>query len=66
MSIGDPVGENRYGGKYFLKRVESITAWVVKLWRYSNIPSGKIGQRNNDVWIIENKYLQNLRRTRYP
>jgi len=47
LSIGNPMSEDRCGGKYFLERVESILTREVKLPR--NVLLGEMYQWNNNV-----------------
>ena len=53
LSIGNPMSEDRYGGKCFLERVESISTGGVELPR--NILLGKICQWNDNVQVVEDE-----------
>ena len=53
LSIRNPMSEDRYGGKCFLERVESISTREVKLPR--NILLGEACQWNNNVQVVENE-----------
>ena len=53
LSIRNPMSEDRYGGKCFLERVESILTREVKLPR--NILLGEACQWNNNVQVVENE-----------
>ena len=47
LSIGNPMSEDRCGGEYFLKRVESILTGGVELLR--NVLPGEACQWNDNV-----------------
>jgi len=47
LSIGNPMSEDKYGGKCFLERVESIYTEGVELPR--NVLPGEACQWNNNV-----------------
>ena len=53
LSIGNPMSEDRDGGKCFLERVESILTGGVKLPR--NVLLGEMCQWNDNVQIVEDE-----------
>jgi len=53
LSIGNPMSENRSGGKCFLERVESILTGGVQLPR--NVLLGKACQWNDNVRVVEDE-----------
>ena len=55
LSIGNPMSEDRFGGKCFLERVESILTGEVKLPR--NVLPGEACQWNDNVQVVEDKLV---------
>ena len=55
LSIGNPMSEDRYGGEYFLERVESILTGGVELPR--NILLGEAYQWNDNVRVVEDELV---------
>ncbi len=53
LSIGNPVSEDRSGGKYLLERVENITAEEIELPK--NILLGEICQWNDNIQVVEDE-----------
>jgi len=53
LSIGNPMGEDRSGGKCFLERVESILTGGVELPR--NVLLGEACQWNDNVRVVEDE-----------
>jgi len=53
LSIGNPMSEDRSGGKCFLERVENILTGGVELPR--NVLSGEVCQWNNNVQVVEDE-----------
>ena len=53
LSIRNPMSEDRYRGKCFLERVESISIGGVKLPR--NILLGEACQWNDNVWVVKDE-----------
>ena len=53
LSIGNPMSEDRYGGKYFLEKVESILTGGVELSR--NVLPGEVCQWNDNVQVVEDE-----------
>ena len=53
LSIGNPMSEDRSGGKCFLERVESILTGGIKLPR--NFLPGEACQWNDNVRVVEDE-----------
>jgi len=61
LSIRNPMSEDRYRGKCFLERVESILTEGVKLPR--NVLPGKVYQWNDNVRVVEDELVVKVCKT---